>query len=309
MFAASSDAPTVIAGVDGFAPSPEAVAFAARLASHDGTLVLACVYPYAPFPGRATDPEFHAELHAQARQALERMRAVAEGAGVVTPVLLDDPSPARALHELAVERHAAAIVLGSSHVGRLSRTVLGSTADRLLHGAPCPVVVVPRGAHPGSGRLARIGVAVDGSPESLVALHSAAAVARAHDAELHVIAVCDAYRYGAPAAQNGPGFFIDRDERDRLARERLDAAVAQVSDQVRAVPVMRTGAPTAEIVAASANLDLLVMGSRGYGPLHAVLVGGVSGRVVRDATCPVLVTPRGAGVEAGTTAVATAEHA
>ena len=43
------------------------------------------------------------------------------------------------------------------------------------------------------------------------------------------------------------------------------------------------------------HLDVLVMGSRGYGPLHAVLVGGVAGRVVRDAACPVIVLPRKAG--------------
>ena len=43
-----------------------------------------------------------------------------------------------------------------------------------------------------------------------------------------------------------------------------------------------------------------MLGSRGYGPLHSVLVGGVAGRVVRDAACPVLVLPRKAGhVEEG----------
>ena len=55
-------------------------------------------------------------------------------------------------------------------------------------------------------------------------------------------------------------------------------------------------ATRAEILAdASEELDLLVLGSRGYGPLHSVLVGGVAGRVVREAACPVLVLPRKAG--------------
>ena len=43
----------------------------------------------------------------------------------------------------------------------------------------------------------------------------------------------------------------------------------------------------------SAYLDLLVTGSRGYGPLHSVLAGGVSGRVLRNAQCPVIIVPRG----------------
>jgi nucleotide-binding universal stress UspA family protein len=83
--------------------------------------------------------------------------------------------------------------------------------------------------------------------------------------------------------------------------------VAEAGDAVRVTPVFREGAPAAEIVAESESLDLLFMGSRGYGPLRAVLLGGVTGAVVRDASCPVLITPRGGtGVEAGAHAVASA---
>ena len=46
-------------------------------------------------------------------------------------------------------------------------------------------------------------------------------------------------------------------------------------------------------MAASEHLDLLVMGSRAYGPAHAVLLGGVSRRVIAGAACPVVVLPRG----------------
>ena len=42
----------------------------------------------------------------------------------------------------------------------------------------------------------------------------------------------------------------------------------------------------------SPGFDLLVCGSRGYGPLHSVLVGGVSHALVNHAACPVLVLPR-----------------
>jgi nucleotide-binding universal stress UspA family protein len=45
---------------------------------------------------------------------------------------------------------------------------------------------------------------------------------------------------------------------------------------------------------ASADLDLLVVGSRGYGPLRAVLLGSVSTPVVRSAQSPLVVLPRGA---------------
>jgi len=299
---------TVVVGVDDFAPSEDAVTFAARLTGPSGCLLLACAVTVPASAGPGLDGEYVRELRATAQGALDSLRAmVIERVAAVETIVVIDGSPARMLQELAAERGGPLIVVGSSHLGRLGRVLPGSTAEKLLHGAPCPVVVVPKRASSTTGPLTRVGVAVDGSPESRTALHAAAATARAHDAELRVIAVCDAYRFGAPAAQNGPGFFIDRDTRAQRARDRLDAAVSEAGDCVRMAPVMREGAPAAEIVAESASLDVLFMGSRGYGPLRAVLLGGVGGAVVRDAACPVVVTPRGgARIEPGVHAVATA---
>ncbi|MGH2973909.1 MAG: universal stress protein [Solirubrobacterales bacterium] len=55
-----------------------------------------------------------------------------------------------------------------------------------------------------------------------------------------------------------------------------------------------SGGPPAEVlVEHSQQLDLLVLGSRGYGPVKSVLLGSVSSHVLRNAQCPVLVAPRG----------------
>ena len=60
---------------------------------------------------------------------------------------------------------------------------------------------------------------------------------------------------------------------------------------------MSVGDPADFLIAASERLDLLICGSRGYGPARAVLLGGVSRRVVSEARCPVIVLAR--GVETG----------
>ena len=52
------------------------------------------------------------------------------------------------------------------------------------------------------------------------------------------------------------------------------------------------GDAAAELAAASAEVDLLVVGSRGYGPVRRVLLGSVSRELVRSAACPVVVLPR-----------------
>jgi nucleotide-binding universal stress UspA family protein len=49
-----------------------------------------------------------------------------------------------------------------------------------------------------------------------------------------------------------------------------------------------------ELTEASAELDLLVLGSRGYGPIRSALLGSVSRALVPSSACPVVVLPRAA---------------
>jgi nucleotide-binding universal stress UspA family protein len=207
---------------------------------------------------------------------------------------------------VAVESSASLIVLGSSHVGRLGRITPGSTAERLLHGAPCALVVVPAGAREHSVPLAPIGAAFDGSPESYVALAAAVAAARALHAPLHVIGVCDVARYGAPALQYGPGYYVSADTVRDDGAVQLAAGVATIPDDVDVEKVLLFGKPARELAGASSGLGMLFVGSRGYGPLRAVVLGGVGGALVRDAACPVIFTARGAAVDTATTTAAAA---
>ena len=55
-----------------------------------------------------------------------------------------------------------------------------------------------------------------------------------------------------------------------------------------------SGDPAEALAAASEELDLLVCGARGHGPVRTVLLGGTSHALVRLASCPVLVVPRAA---------------
>ena len=54
------------------------------------------------------------------------------------------------------------------------------------------------------------------------------------------------------------------------------------------------GDPAEALLGFTTTLDLLVMGSRAYGPRRAVMLGGVSRKVTAAARCPVIVLPRGA---------------
>ena len=76
-------------------------------------------------------------------------------------------------------------------------------------------------------------------------------------------------------------------------REGLDEAVAAMPSDVRVETGFTAGSPSHELAAQSELVDLMVVGSRGYGPRAAVLLGGVTHTLLRKAACPVVVLPRG----------------
>jgi nucleotide-binding universal stress UspA family protein len=91
----------------------------------------------------------------------------------------------------------------------------------------------------------------------------------------------------------GPSYNILREDIEAQIRTDLESVVAGLPEGVRGAVACLEGEPSERLIAASEKVDLLVIGSRGYGPLRAVLAGGVSGRVIRGAHCPVIVVPRG----------------
>lgn len=195
-------------------------------------------------------------------------------------------SPAHGIQRVAEQESADLIVIGSTHRGALGRVLPGSVGEILMAGSSCPVAIAPRGYARGEHlKLGLVGVGYDGFDESRLALREAVRIARNADADLRVISVAPALTTLRP----GPVAPM-RDD----FRERLDEGVAQVPDDVRAEGVYAEGDPADELAAQGVDLDLLVLGSRAYGPLRHVLLGTVSGKAMRNAPCPVIVVPRGA---------------
>jgi len=64
---------------------------------------------------------------------------------------------------------------------------------------------------------------------------------------------------------------------------------------VEADSALLHGSPDEALPEAAEGLDLLLMGSRGYGPLKGALLGSVSAKLIAASPCPVLVVPRGSG--------------
>ena len=284
----------VIVGYDGSAEARDALALGRLLAERaDGRLILAAVFPVRE---EAIGREgYEAALREDSERLFATVLPELSGLEIKTRVAGGQP-PAEVLRALAEDENADAIVLGSTHRGPVGRIYPGSVAERLLHGAPCAVAVAPRGFASRSDEPRVLAVAFDGSAESRTALQVASGLAEAADATLRVVAVHEPFTATtagvAPMGVTDVGAVTQRD----AIRERLDDAVAELPPRLRAKGLLLKG-PAAEELLKEAELgvDLLIMGSRGHGPLGRVLLGGVSATVMRSAPCPVLVMPRSAG--------------
>jgi nucleotide-binding universal stress UspA family protein len=223
------------------------LALAHELADAAGApLVLGHAYPFQPLIA-IPPPEWVEELRLQ---SAARLAALADGARTLCRA---NPSPVRMLHEAAEELGAGMIVVGSSHRGPAGRVVPGGVGERLLHGAPCPVAIAPRGYARPPGGLRRVGIADAAVPDGA----AVRALARTFNgAQVTTYTVI------------GPG-----------RREPRVAAGA----------VVLRGDPAAELARISGELDLLLTGSRGYGRLRSRLAGGVTGELAHTARCPLVV--------------------
>jgi nucleotide-binding universal stress UspA family protein len=283
----------ILVGVDGTAGADDAVAFALALAGVTGaTLRLATAFPYDDFRSRASNEAYRDALRVDALELIDRVAA--EVGGDVPTEVVADTSPPHALHTLCEETGAALVVVGSTHRGPVGRVLPGSTAERLLHGSPCAVAIVPHGYSTGEHPMRTIGVGYDGSDECELALASAVELARRVGAELRVMRVFDSTQVGTPALMTGPGYYLPiHKEIEARQKADLERRVAELPDDVGAEAVFVAGPPARELAGFSHTVDVLLVGSRGYGPARAVLLGGISHALVRDAACPVIVLPRG----------------
>jgi nucleotide-binding universal stress UspA family protein len=218
-------------------------------------------------------------------------RIVDRDGGELKVVNVQKGSPADALQALAERGEADLIVLGSTHHAAFGSVAPGSVAEHLLHGARCRLVIAPKGYaeedHSGD-RLRVLAVGYDGMAESHAALEEGAKLALKFGASMKVIGVATPVPAmgAAAAAQAGPEAGPD-------FQTRLHDAVAGLPPEVRALPVLEHGNPVNKLLEISdVGIDLLVLGSRGFGPVMRLLIGSVSSRVIRGAPCPVMVVPR-----------------
>jgi nucleotide-binding universal stress UspA family protein len=175
------------------------------------------------------------------------------------------------------QEHADLIVLGRKPRSRMTRLLLGDTADAVARRSRLPCLFVPVG-----GRLPRrVLVAVDGSERGMAVLRAADGFARGIGAELSVLTV-------EPARPEEPAILASTTPATRSTRlqEQVRGAVGRDLE-------VRRGEPAEQILEAVEQLgpDVLVIGSHRGGPAGVIEAGSTARRLAHTAPCAVLTVP------------------
>jgi len=272
----------VLVGVEGGPHGRDAVTLGKRLCEAGGKLTLVHVFSGSTRPIDAVTPGMVEEDRERARKLLDDERTATSADADLLAV--DAMTAGEGLHLAAEQLGADLLGVGSCRRGPFKRVLLGDDTRASLNGAPCAVAVAPAGSNEAVAPFATIGVAYDGSPESVAALDAAREIAAPTHAAIRALQVVSVsyYEYMGMMAPAGGG---------------IDEMVKQADAQMKALPGVdghaEYGLAGEELAALSGEVDLLIVGSRNYGPARRMMVGSTSNHLTRHARGPLLILPRG----------------
>ncbi len=292
---------TILATTDFSGDSLAGVRYAVALGGKTGAAVslLHVVEPVPSLSGMEAVvlTRTDSEVAALARLQLEALaRRESKGAGKITTVV----RTGRPFHKIALATATGAadlvVIAAHGHTG-IQRALLGSTAERVVRHARCPVLTVPtralfrRGGSAPAFKLKKILVPIDFSTVSKDALPYAVLLAERFGAEVIIVNVVKVFPIDHLLEREVTNQTMVSMMKQAEAGLKAMAASLAKSPGVGASAIVRQGTPFAEICAAAKTLgaDMIVLTTHGYTGAKQVWLGSTAERVVRHAPCPVLV--------------------
>jgi nucleotide-binding universal stress UspA family protein len=277
-----------------------AEAYACCLASiwkADLTAMTVLEFPPGLNPTYPVNRMYLAELMKTATAQLADLKARVATRGISIQTRIATGIPSEELLAAAKAEDSDLVVVGTKGKSGLEHVLVGSTAERVIRTAPCPVLAVRTerredeggGSDPCRGvSLERILVPIDFSDCSLDAVEYAVQVARRSGASIRLFHVLEPVSYGLDFALL---HVTKREQMREVIGERLSSlAKALAAAQVPTDVELHGGLPSESILnrAKTMPADLIVMGTHGRRGLSHTLSGSVAEAVLRKSSCPVL---------------------
>ena len=261
------------------------------------TVLSVAEFPPGLNPDYSVNQQYLADLLKHASSQLVDLKGRAERRGIAVTTRVATGIPSEEVITAARAEDSDLLVVGTRGKTGLAHVLLGSTAERVIRGAPCPVLAVrmehadieqEEGALSRPVTLERILVPVDFSDCSLDALEYAVVVAQQSKASLMLLHVLEPVSYGLD-------FTLSHIRTREQVRESWTKRLEELafSHQHSNVPVesrLRGGLPADSILDSAQTLpcDLIVMGTHGRRGISHTISGSVAEAVLRKAHCPVL---------------------
>lgn len=296
--------PRILVGTDFSPTAVAAVAWALELARQQGArveLVHAVTVPpvlleYVGSGAIAASPAFDEEVRRAAHGRLEQEAASWRDKGIQVDTWMGIGTPSMVICDRAAEISALAIVIGTRGLTGLRHLLLGSTTERVVQGAPCPVLTVHPEDHVRQHETQAILVPTDFSEDAELAIDTARRllIPLAQNARLilfHAFNLPIEYTAYGPIPTSLSYLQDTGLDAERRLQEMTDRLTAE---GLTVDWVAREGDPSVVIVeeAEHRGADLIAMGTHGRSGLRHLLLGSTAERVVQHARCPVMTVRR-----------------
>lgn len=288
----------ILVATDLSAPAEKALAWARDLAKlHGATLLLVhSVIPPDSFGAAVEMPlGLGDQLLASAQEKIDSLAEDLRVGGQDVEVTVGFGRPESFIEEICKQQGADLCVIGTRGLRGFRHLLLGSTAQRVLRSACCPVLSIHEGDEGGADRVETVLVPTDFSPDATEAIEDVLRVFQLVP-DGATIWLLHALQLPADYGVYGTQGMSEMSFRywEALASS-FEAKLREVAGPLRKrglkveTTVRRGYAPEAILAAArELEIDLVAMGTRGRTGLGRVVLGSTAERVVQCAPCPVL---------------------
>ena len=273
----------------------DAVALAVRLARTLGAQLEICLVlpPTRAQPDVAFSEGYQDVLAGQAEQWLaEALALIPDDVRADTHFMFDDAVAERLAAE-AVRLEADAIVVGGAGGGLAGAYSLGSVVNDILHSAPVPVAVAPRGTrHSDVDRVRSVTCAIGTRPGAKLLLDTAVRVSKAAGTPLRLVSLVALDQHAIRRSDETPESI--RAQAIQHATATLDAAKSALPESFPVTSTVVDG-PTVEAAVDKLEWhdgDLIMVGSSRLAQGRRLFLGSTAAKMLRVLQIPIVVVPR-----------------
>ena len=255
---------------------------------HGGTVILAHAVYFDTEEFGIAPVQLEKRLKVGEKICIQTKEMLMSEFGIEVQSLLCEGDPAEVIVDIAREKKADIIVLGTYGRKGFKRLLMGSVTSQVIANSPVDVLIVKKPCTECTGKYKSILAPFDGSEFSRKALKKAFQLSKIDNAEVTVLYVIPRYEEMIEFYKNETAKRLLLNEAQKIIEQAKGIASESgvpVKDEIQEGNAAEKTVETAKRLTS----DLIVMGSYGYTGINKAIIGSTAERVITNASCPILV--------------------